>query len=137
MQEMTLSSLLKQLSVETPVGLAESVLMHVREAEIRALHVRIVLSFIGLLASVGAIIFSWSSLLAELAGSSFFNFVRLGFTDGDVLFANIGSIANGMLESFPVLTVLLGLVMLFCLIAFIALLQSLRKITHLVALRHA
>ncbi|MFZ2804396.1 MAG: hypothetical protein WA001_04180 [Patescibacteria group bacterium] len=123
--------------IEPPTGLAEIVVTRVRQAEIRALHWRIAASFTGLLASVGTIILSWNGLWAELAGSSFINLIHLAFTDSDVMFANFGSSLNGLLESFPVMPVLLGLMTLFCLIASIGFLQALRRVRHSTALHLA
>ena len=116
--------------INVPVGLDVAVLERIREAEVRGLRWRIAMSFAGFLVSISTIILSWGALWSELAGSSFLSLIRLGFSDSDIVFANLGSSINGLLESFPVMPALLGLVTLFCLVAVVGLLQTLHKVRH-------
>jgi len=115
-------------TIAVPPTLCGAVLSRIRHAEIRGLYWRISFSFIGLIASIGMIALSWSALWSELVGSSFIDLLRLAFSDSDIVFANLGSSINGLLESFPVLPVLLSLILLFCLLASVAFLLTLLKV---------
>jgi hypothetical protein len=115
-------------AIEVPVGLNDVVLGRIREAEIRGLYWRILLSFVGLMMSVATIILSWSAVWSEVVGSSFFGLIKMAFTDSDIFFANLGAGVSGLLESFPVLPVLLLLIALFCLIAVLGFSQTLYKV---------
>ena len=110
---------------QVPQGLLSRILQAIDNARIRRLRFGLVSLSGAALTSIGLIVWSRAALLTEVGTSSFGEFVRLALTDPDIVFQNLGSYLNGLLENLPLESLLLGLTAVFMLGAVIRISQAL------------
>lgn len=128
MQEKTFLPVSRLQPLEAPVGLLGRVMNTVRSIQLRQLRIRFAIVLTGFIVSVTYIISSWSLLWEEFQTSSFFEFVRLAFSDPDIVFTNIKVFFTGLLEAMPSDALFVIATSLFFLLAIIILTRTWRQI---------
>ena len=121
------SPLLNHLPITNPsLDLFTKILQAIQRAQLRQLYVRTALVIAGLFTTIGYALSVWPALLEEVRGSSFFELIRLGVSDPDVMLVNIKDFIFGLLEALPSWTLLAVSLGLFFLIGIVTLVQALR-----------
>lgn len=126
------SPLLAHLPSITPKpDLLDQVLKAIRQAQVRALRIRVSICLAALLAMIGYATINANSLWSELSSSSFIEFAKLTISDPDIMLLNSKDLLLGLLETVPLTSILISLASALCFFGSISLFQSLRHIKHL------
>lgn len=116
--------------IEPPSHLFEQVLNTIESARVRALYGRMAFVFSALALTIG---YAWThlgDLLVEISTSSFVEFLRLSFSDPDIVLANTKDVALGLLESLPtdfLLTLLISSTLAVGLVYLLQMIHSIRR----------
>lgn len=122
--------------VETPPSLFERVMRAIERVRARRLYARCAFASSALTLSIGYVAVSWSAMLAELSESSFIEFMRLVYSDPDIVLGNVKDLALGVVETLPYVSIVLTLVIAFSLVGIVALADSLRHLRRTRMIHH-
>ncbi|MDP3793849.1 MAG: hypothetical protein Q8R07_03800 [Candidatus Uhrbacteria bacterium] len=114
-------------TTDTPPDLLAKILQKIQRARLHQLSIRMVFVAVGLFTTSGYAFSIWQTLLEEMHTSSFFELIRLGVSDPDVMLVNIKDFIFGLLEALPSWTLLAASLGLFFLIGMVTLAQALRS----------
>lgn len=112
-----------------PPKLASQVIERINQTRLRALRLRAAFSLTSLLVVGGYMLTSWTQLIIDVRTSSFFEFLRLGISDPDLVIRSSQDFSLGLLESLPLEPMLISLLLGFSAIGAINVLQALRRST--------
>ncbi len=117
----SLESALRKIPARTPPsGLFERIRTSIdSEVQLRALRRRVWGFAVGLLGIVAVIFGFWNLLAQELAQSSFMEYLRIFWSDRDMVMANWNDAASSLLESLPVANLIIWLILSFFIIGFV------------------
>lgn len=92
----------------------------------RKLRFHLALALCGIVGSILYVLIYWSVVFAEIRRTPFFQLLRLIDTDSDILFANLKDLVLGLLETIPIESLFFGSLALFCLIAVLTVVSTIR-----------
>lgn len=104
-------------TIEPPATLLERVVQAVLRFRIRALRIRFAIMLVGVVGSISIVAVYASWFFSEIQTSPFWGFLRLGFSDPDIVLTHLSDLAWGLLESVPTITVTIVLVGIFFVVA--------------------
>lgn len=110
--------------IDIPPTILERTLAAIRRARERQARNRVWLALVSCALSLMYAIFNWSAWIEELKTSSFIELIRLTISDPDIMLSHLKDVCLGLLEALPLGSILLGLVILFLVVATIALANS-------------
>ena len=119
-------------NLEPPADLLDKVVGKIHAARLRQIRVRLALAASALFGSLAYASYQRTVIWTELGQSSFFQFVRLIWSDSDIALANAKDLALGLLETIPVESILLTLVSAFALLVILASASAWRHERHLI-----
>ena len=104
---MTLTTLLQ--TPKAPMDLPSQIMQAIERSMLRTLWLKLYLSIGGTVLIGGWMVHVWSDMMEEVLDSSIIPFVRLFFSDPDILLSSLHDVAFGIAESIPILSLLLAL----------------------------
>lgn len=113
-----------------PPELQAKVITAIKRSLMRQIWIELGLSLVTLIAFMSYLSLIWASLQTELQESPLIPLMRLAWSDPDIIFANLGSSLNGVIESIPLSELLLSLLFLLlvtCTIGFFLRLREARN----------
>ncbi|MBU1907519.1 hypothetical protein KKF59_00095 [Patescibacteria group bacterium] len=99
--------------LEPPPDLLQKVLARIHTVRMRRLYAQLSAAAAGTILSLSYIAFSWSAFASQIQESSFLAMLKLLWSDPDIVFSNLTNIVLGLLESIPLDSVILALIVCF------------------------
>lgn len=115
---------------EMPADLGNRIMARVERSRMRSLYARLALSATGCIAGLAYLGAEWRSLWLAARQLPVFGFMRLAFSDPDIMFANFQDYFLGLLESTPFGLIALSFGIIFCLICVVKFLSAKRRANH-------
>lgn len=126
----SLSTLLAELpSPNVPPHLFEKTCLAIKTAQKNRLKRLTTLLTTGFLLSLAYVTWNWSAFADEFASSSFFELIRLAFSDTDIALAHTHELFWGLLENIPLESLVLATLMCFLGLGAVTYAASLRNHT--------
>jgi hypothetical protein len=113
-----------------PADLGNRIMARVERSRLRALYLRLALSSAGCVAGFAYLGAEWRALWSAASQLPIFGFLRLAFSDPDIMFANFQEYFLGLIESTPFGLIALGFGLTFCLICAVEFLSAARRARH-------
>lgn len=110
--------------IDIPTTLFERTLAAIQRARELQARNRLWVAIVSCALSLTYAIFNWSAWIEELKASSFVELIRLTISDPDIMLSHLKDVFLGLLETLPLGSMLLGLSILFLIVAVIALAHS-------------
>ncbi len=123
------------MTPDAPAHLQANISAQIQRATIHRIRLEAGIASLATLALAGYVTFFWSDVWLEIQESSFFQLIRLGFSDPDIVFANFQETAWSLIETVPIQSLVLGLGLVLCLTFVIGFLLRLREVRQAVLLR--
>jgi hypothetical protein len=102
-------------SIEPPAKLETAILCNIKKAQSARIRQKLVFSQAGLVASTMAIFYTLFAFGQTLLKSEFWSMVSLAFSDAGIVLANWHDFLYSVMETFPVLTLVIILLPIFAL----------------------
>ena len=112
-----------------PADLGNQIMARVKHSRVRALYLRLALSSAGCIAGLAYLGVEWRSLWLAVNQLPALGFLRLAFSDPDIIFANSQDYFLGLIESTPFGLIALGLGVIFCFICMVEFLTAKRRVS--------
>lgn len=116
--------------LEPPSDLLHKILAHIHAIRMRRLYAQFSAAIAGTIFSLAYIFMCWPVLASQIKESSFWAMLKLFWSDPDIAFSNLTNIALGLLESIPLDSIILALIVCFFGIAVLWITSAMRRETH-------
>lgn len=110
--------------IDIPPTILERTLAAIRRTRERQARNRVWLALVSCALSLMYAAFNWSAWIEELKASSFVELIRLTVSDPDIILSHLKDFSLSLLEALPLGSMLLGLVIIFLIVALVAFASS-------------